>query len=117
MFEGFAAHRASEQHFDLINGLIYEVGETMAKRKHFGITASGLAFALLFAIVPALSVSGCAQTGPYVIAASGTNSAIPAATSDETDETILTIKKRVDEVHVLFIATDPTQVRPEFERE
>ena len=106
MFEGFAAHRASEQHFDLINGLIYEVGETMAKRKHFGITASGLAFVLLFAIVPALSVSGCAQTGSYVIAASGTNSAIPAATSDETDETILTIKKRVDEVHVLFIATD-----------
>jgi len=64
MFEGFAAHRASEQHFDLINGLIYEVGETMAKRKHFGITASGLAFVLLFAIVPALSVPDAPKPAP-----------------------------------------------------
>ena len=31
---------------------------------------------------------------------------LPAATSDEADEPILTIKKRVDEVNVLFIATD-----------
>ena len=53
-----------------------------------------------------MSVSGCAQSSPYVFAASSTATALPATTSDEADEPILTIKKRVDEVNVLFIATD-----------
>lgn len=53
-----------------------------------------------------MSVSGYAQSTPYVIAASSSPAALPAATSDEADEPILTIKKRVDEVNVLFIATD-----------
>jgi VWFA-related protein len=62
-------------------------------------------------VVLGLSVSGCAQTSPYAIAASAaavdssTAAAFPAATS-AADEPILTITKRVDEVNVLFIATD-----------
>src|SRR5260370_332593 len=55
-----------------------------------------------------LSVRGSPQTSSYVIAASGGrrgDAAVPA-TSDTADEPILTIKKRVDEVNVLFIATD-----------
>ncbi len=53
-----------------------------------------------------------AQTAPYVVAASAVavNSAAPLGSvyrhQRRTDETILTIKKRVDEVNVLFIATD-----------
>src|SRR5579859_128931 len=67
-------------------------------------TASKLAlFAYAFAIVIVLglSVAGFAQTTPYVLAAN-----VAAAASDSPDEPVLTIKKRVDEVHVLFIATD-----------
>ncbi len=64
------------------------------------------------ALVFALSASARAQTSPYVIASSNvavdsTSAAVlPAAISDEADEPVLTIKKRVDEVNVLFIATD-----------
>ncbi len=63
---------------------------------------------VVFAIAGVLSMSvfGCAQGSAYVIAASSSPAALPAATSDEADEPILTIKKRVDEVNVLFIATD-----------
>jgi VWFA-related protein len=58
-------------------------------------------------VVLGLSVFGCAQTSPYVVASVGANSsaALPA-TSNAADEPILTITKRVDEVNVLFIATD-----------
>ena len=78
----------------------------MAKRYRFGVTASG-AIVLVFGltVILGLSISGCAQSSPYVIAASS-GSALPAIVSDEADEPILTIKKRVDEVNVLFIATD-----------
>src|ERR1039457_4155896 len=63
---------------------------------------------IVFAIaaVLSMSVSGYAQSTPYVTTASSSPAALPAATSDEADEPILTIKKRVDEVNVLFIATD-----------
>ncbi len=58
-----------------------------------------------------MSVAGCAQTSPYVVAASAaavdsSSAAAFRATSDAADEPILTITKRVDEVNVLFIATD-----------
>jgi VWFA-related protein len=48
-----------------------------------------------------------AQDSPYVMAASST-ATLPSddVTTDEANEPILTIKKRVDEVNVLFIATD-----------
>ncbi len=72
---------------------------------------SGIAL-LMFAIAAAfgLCASGCAQSS-YVIAASNLAAdsapvaALSAATTDA-GEPILTIKKRVDEVNVLFIATD-----------
>ncbi len=81
----------------------------MAKRNQFGMTTGGFAL-LLFAIGAVLSrsVSGSAQNSAYVMAASNSATALPAAaaTGDDSDEPILTIKKRVDEVNVLFIATD-----------
>ncbi|HKM86856.1 MAG TPA: VWA domain-containing protein [Terriglobales bacterium] len=84
----------------------------MTKRKKIGLAPSGFAI-VVYAIVAilGLSVSGCAQNSSYVIAASnvaadpGAAAALPAATTDA-DEPVLTIKKRVDEVNVLFIATD-----------
>ena len=79
----------------------------MTKRSKFRLAPSGIAL-ILFAIAAAfgLPVSGCAQTGPYALAAdSATVAALSDATTD-TDEPVLTIKKRVDEVNVLFIATD-----------
>ena len=84
----------------------------MTKRIKFGLAPGGSAlivFAIVvFAIAAVLlmSVSGYAQSSPYVIAASSSPNALPVATSDEADDPILTIKKRVDEVNVLFIATD-----------
>ena len=84
----------------------------MTKRNQFGLAPSGFAVIVLaIAAVLGLSVAGCAQAGPYVVAASAvamdssSAAALPAA-SDEADQPILTIKSRVDEVNVLFIATD-----------
>src|SRR5580658_5250195 len=83
----------------------------MTKDNKFGQRANRLAL-LVFAIavVIVLSVSGCAQITSYVVAASSvavdsSATAVPA-TSDDDTEPILTITKRVDEVNVLFIATD-----------
>jgi len=58
-----------------------------------------------------LPVSVCAQTSSYVEAGStltvdSGSAAVSASLSETVDEPILTIKKRVDEVNVLFIATD-----------
>ena len=85
----------------------------MTKRNKFGLAPSGFALIVLaIAVVLGLSVAGRAQTRPYVIAAStvavdsSSVAALPAVTSDEAGDPILTIKKRVDEVNVLFIATD-----------
>ena len=59
-------------------------------------------------LVGCLCVSAGAQTNQYSVAASAvavgmTNASV---TSNEPDDSILTIRKRVDEVNVLFIATD-----------
>src|SRR5580658_9957575 len=89
----------------------------MTKRNQFGVSPSGMAVIVFaIAIVLDLSASGFAQTSPYVMAASSVAPssssvadrpvAVADTTSDEADEPILTIKKRVDEVTVLFIATD-----------
>jgi len=88
--------------------------EKMTTRNQLGLTPKGfaLAFTVTILAVSALSVSACAQTSPYVVAAATADSSGAAAfptidaSSDEADQTILTIKKRVDEVDVLFIATD-----------
>jgi VWFA-related protein len=79
----------------------------MAKRCEFKLAAGGLLFPWLLVATLALgSPAVCgAQNSPYTIASSA--AALPTgAALDESEETILTIKKRVDEVHVLFIATD-----------
>ena len=83
----------------------------MTKHNKFEWAPSG--FALIMSIsaivlVLGLSVSGSAQTSPYVVATSvgASNSAAFPGTSGAADEPILTITKRVDEVNVLFIATD-----------
>ena len=85
----------------------------MTKGSKFGLAPGGFALILFaVAVVLGLSVAGCAQTSPYVLAASAvavnsdSSGALAADASNEADEPILTIKKRVDEVNVLFIATD-----------
>ena len=83
----------------------------MTKPNKFGLAPGGLALifpiAAVLGTVLSMSAAGCAQSSPYVVAASSSAPALPAAiASDEADEPILTIKKRVDEVNVLFIATD-----------
>jgi len=86
--------------------------EIMTKRSKFSLAPSGIAI-MIFAIAAALVLAapGYAQTGPYAIAASSVASDSGAVvalstTTTDADEPILTIKKRVDEVNVLFIATD-----------
>ncbi len=83
----------------------------MTKCKQIGAIPGGLALILfVIACVVGLSVSARAQNTPYVVAASNlavnASAAALPGTTDAADEPILTIKKRVDEVNVLFIATD-----------
>jgi len=87
----------------------------MAKRSKYGSELHDfglLAFALVIALLgfPGSHSSAFAQSAPYVVAASSiaADSGSPAfpAAGDETNDPILTITKRVDEVNVLFIATD-----------
>jgi len=83
----------------------------MTDRNKFGLAPGAVAFIIMIlatAAILGVSVSGWAQTSPYVVAASvgaSSSSALPA-TTNAADDPILTIKKRVDEVNVLFIATD-----------
>src|SRR5271157_1699569 len=86
----------------------------MTKLHKFGLAPSRLAL-IAFAAVLGMSVSGRAQSSPYVIAASSVATSasgvaglpsVAAASNDDVDEPILTIKQRVAEVNVLFIATD-----------
>jgi Ca-activated chloride channel family protein len=96
----------------------------MTKRSKLGWVPRGFAVHIAFTtiFIFAICLFGCAQTGAYVsaaatTAASGTAATLPVATNvasytgasiddDAADQPILTIKKRVDEVNVLFIATD-----------
>ncbi len=71
-------------------------------RQVFNLRA--IAFALLICL--AIPLSAVAQT-QYGITASAVVSANTSATNENTpDDSVLTIRKRVDEVNVLFIATD-----------
>lgn len=82
----------------------------MTKGSKFGLASGGFALIIIFifavAVILGLSVAGCAQTSPYVLAASAVAVSSDGDTFNGADEPILTIKKRVDEVNVLFIATD-----------
>jgi len=77
-------------------------GERMTKHNKLG--------RVMIAVL-ALCVAGWGQSSSHVGAASAAEnsvyaSALPAPASDGGEESILTIRKRVDEVNVLFIATD-----------
>ena len=92
----------------------------MAKRKQFAAACLDFGLPLLLALVLAcvLSASLFGQTNSYVNASPAvavSNKASAAAVVDvssnntadvDSDEPIITIKKRVDEVNLLFIATD-----------
>jgi Ca-activated chloride channel homolog len=84
----------------------------MTKRHKFGSAPGGFSLLFFFFLAVACSfvliVGANAQTSPYVLAASASapDASEAGAANDATDETVLTIKKRVDEVNVLFIATD-----------
>jgi Ca-activated chloride channel family protein len=91
----------------------------MTKREKLVLELDGLAIVRAVVFILGVCVSGCAQIRPYVNPSStvaipaGASTPIVAAVSrneieddDAADQPILTIKKRVDEVNVLFIATD-----------
>jgi Ca-activated chloride channel family protein len=81
----------------------------MMKSNQFGLAPNGFSLILfVVATVLGLLVTGRAQTASYIAASSdiAADSSAAALASEATDETVLTIRKRVDEVHVLFIATD-----------
>jgi Ca-activated chloride channel family protein len=82
---------------------ISEQGEGMTKSSNLGV-----AFAVLVLVVASFCASGWAQGGPLNHGSSQSSSVVAAALTSEAgaDEPVLTIHKRVDEVHVLFIATD-----------
>ena len=81
----------------------------MTKRDQIGWAGRGFATIafLAVAIVVGLSSLASAQNTPYAFASSSIAPALPVANDiDAADQPILTIRKRVDEVNVLFIATD-----------
>ncbi|MGA2354168.1 MAG: VWA domain-containing protein [Terriglobales bacterium] len=83
----------------------------MVKSNQFGPafgTLTIVSLALALAAIIGLSVTGFAQSSRYVIAASTTaaDASTLSASNADASEPLLTIKTRVDEVNVLFIATD-----------
>jgi VWFA-related protein len=92
-----------------------KLGKQLARHSKLGNAAVGLVRALQLralplaitaAVVLGASLCGRAQSNSLILAASS-SAALPAvAANDDSGDPILTIKKRVDEVNVLFIATD-----------
>ncbi|MFZ3263975.1 MAG: VWA domain-containing protein [Terriglobales bacterium] len=82
---------------------------TKSSRTGLGATAARTAVALVaYVLIAAWSISASAQTSQYGVPAAavvGVGSSA-AFTGTGPDDSILTIRKRVDEVNVLFIATD-----------
>jgi len=72
----------------------------MTKGSKFGLAVGGFAL-ILFIVVLGLSIAGCAQTSPYVFTASAV-----AVNSDNSVALPTDASNEVDEVNVLFIATD-----------
>jgi VWFA-related protein len=60
---------------------------------------------ILLGLLSAAPVAAQSPSSPYVAATAAAIAAVPSA-SDDPQDTVLTIRKRVDEVNVLFIATD-----------
>ncbi len=86
-------------------------GASMTKVKKFdwaGIWAVTVYGLMILGAVGALRAKGTAQANSYVVAASAVIAADTSGALDsgEANEPVLTIRKRVDEVNVLFIATD-----------
>jgi Ca-activated chloride channel homolog len=104
---GFTASMAG-----LVNGMAkqQQFGERQPGKAQSGFAGLKLALGVFAVVVVGVwvPVPANAQNSPYVIAAADAASALPAAavTADDVDQSITTIKKRVDEVNVLFIATD-----------
>lgn len=82
----------------------------MTKRNKLRMAPIGLAvLGYAAAAILALPLSGFAQSSSYVATSSNLVEEVGSAAvvaNDASDEPLLTIKKRVDEVNVLFIATD-----------
>jgi VWFA-related protein len=73
----------------------------MTKSGKFGVVL------VLGWMIASVSARGWGQSSPLSSGSPEPNAVVAAALPNEsTDESILTIRKRVDEVHVLFIATD-----------
>jgi Ca-activated chloride channel homolog len=81
-------------------------GESMTKHNNFGLVSKGLVVAAF--VIAIMAPLASAQSDSYVVATVGSsaNANLPSAAGTDADEPILTIKKRVSEVNVLFIATD-----------
>jgi VWFA-related protein len=98
-----------------VENRLQQAGERMTKRNQFRMAPIRLAVLLCAVpVILALPVSAFAQSSSYVAASSVAASSnlavevgsVATTASDTADEPLLTIKKRVDEVNVLFIATD-----------
>ena len=63
-------------------------------------------FCLLVLTVAAIPQPASAQNPPAAYVASSTSVLPSASSADDPQDSVLTIRKRVDEVNVLFIATD-----------
>lgn len=78
----------------------------MTKRTKLGLVTNTVLGLLVFCVF------GFTQSNPYVMVSSAvttgsvSSAGVSDASADEGNDPILTIKKRVDEVNVLFIATD-----------
>src|SRR5579885_1247851 len=60
---------------------------------------------ILLGLLSAAPVAAQSPSSPYVAATAAAIAAVPSA-SDDPQDTVLTIRTRVNEVNVLFIATD-----------
>ena len=81
----------------------------MTKSRKFGsgsIAAMAAYGLIVLALVATFSTTGRAQTSQFGDAASSMVNTDAVSVSDNEPDSLLTIRKRVDEVNVLFIATD-----------
>ena len=89
-----------------IESLAVGLSEGMTKLNKFG--RSRIVHFVILLMLVGSSIAGCAQTSQYGVAAAAVvgSGAFTTDADNGPNDTILTIHKRVDEVNVLFIATD-----------